>query len=193
MHWNILNNNTKNFWSFVILTVNLYVIGSVCVRTCQNEIFELAHSLSLSQIYSILYIWGVRYMLFVHMVLIHLSSVQIVNAIALMALSLNADFSHSQKQPKQNQFKLIKFPTVVLRAINYITFCCFFFSLARFCNEEFCCFLLINTIRNCLKQLSLKVVDAIFMIYRGKKQKGQQHWNWRSREKKLIREHSKAI
>lgn len=82
-------------------------------------------------------IWALTFYsgwMFVHMVLlllllIHLSSVQIVNAIALMALSLNADFSHSQKQPKRNQFKLIKFPTVVQRAINYyITFCFFFLS-----------------------------------------------------------------
>lgn len=80
------------------------------VCTCQNGIFEPLSRYGYA-----------RPCMFVHMVLIHLSSVQIVNAIALMALSLNADFSHSQKQPKRNQFKLIKFPTVVQRAINYIT------------------------------------------------------------------------
>lgn len=103
----------------------------------------------------------------VHMVLIHLSSAQIVNAIALMALSLNADFSHSQKQPKRNQFKLIKFPTVVQRAINYITHSVtrLFSPLGKTKIEEFGAFCR-NIHARQYSSMSLKVVAAIFMICR---------------------------
>lgn len=150
------------------------------VCTCQNGIFEPLSRYGYA-----------RPCMFVHMVLIHLSSVQIVNAIALMALSLNADFSHSQKQPKRNQFKLIKFPTVVQRAINYITHSVA--SLFSLClqneNRRILCFLCRNKRAQHCSSMSLKVVAAVFMNCR----KIPKSIQMEQQQKKLIREHSKAI